>query len=132
MRLRELHDKKLLCCIHLYPHLDLEGFELEARDGLEFRVLLDCFDFVFELWCLELCFELWCFELCFELWCFELGFELWCFELGFLLEDPLGGLGGFCSLGGYSSRGSLVSRHLLIPGNTLALRLDLSLLRPLL
>ena len=123
MRLRELHDKKLLCCIHLYPHLDPEGFELEARDGLEGRFLLECVDFDFELWCLELCFELWCFELC---------FELWCFELGFLLEDLLGCFGGFDSLGGYSSRGSLISRHLPIPGNTLALRLDLSLLRPLL
>ena len=131
---------RLLQCFHLYPPLELEGFLLEVRVGLgdflredlELEVLeLWCLELCFELWCFELCFELWCFELCFELWCFELCFELWCLELCFFPELELGVLGGFCSLGGYSSRGSLASRHLLIPGNTLALRLVLSLLRPL-
>ena len=94
--------------------LDLEPgyFELEVRVGLE-GLLLEYFEL-----------ELECFELeCFELWCFELEC-LW-------LE--LGGLGGFLCppLGGHSSRGSLIFEHLLTPGNSLTLRLDLSRLRPL-
>ena len=125
----------ILYCFQVYPLpeglLELEGlelgyFELEVCVGLE-GLLLECFDFDFEP-------ELECFEPeCFELECFELEcFELWCFELECLWLE-LGGLGGFLCppLGGYSSRGSLIFEHLLTPGNSLTLRLDLSRLRPL-
>ena len=76
--------------------------------------------------------------------CFELDLEL---GFGLCLEPELEGfwveleledlwpdswdLEGFFSLGGYSSLGSLTPLQLVTPGNSSALRLDLSLLRPL-